>query len=112
MPIVFGILLFAAGVYHFVNPAFYDPFMPDWFPKPLANAASGIAELIIGAMLLLPGWRQWGLYAACALMVAFLPIHILDLLKERPAIGSKMAATVRLVIQFALVGWLWWLARK
>ncbi|PHI21149.1 hypothetical protein CEQ90_03765 [Lewinellaceae bacterium SD302] len=109
--IVFGIILLAAGVYHFVNPAFYDPFMPDWFPKPLANAAGGLAELIIGALLLIPAYRNLGLWLALALMVIFLPLHVIDLLRERPVIGSKLIATARLVIQFVLIGWLWWLAK-
>ena len=44
----FAVVLIAAGVYHFINPRFYDPIMPDWFPKPLANAAGGVAEVVIG----------------------------------------------------------------
>lgn len=109
---LFAILLIAAGVYHFVNPAFYDPIMPAWFPKALANAAGGLAEIVIGIMILIPGTKNLGIWAACALMVAFLPLHILDLLKEKPMVGSHLAAVVRLIIQFALIGWLYWRATK
>lgn len=110
--IIFGIILLAAGVYHFVNPAFYDPFMPDWFPKPLANAAGGLAELLIGILLLIPAYRTVGLWLALGLMVIFLPLHVIDLMRVRPVIGSKMIAVIRLILQFVLIGWLWWLARK
>ena len=36
-------------------------------------------------------------------MVAFLPIHIWDLFKEVPAIGSQNAAIIRLIVQFIFI---------
>ena len=111
MPILlicFAILLLAAGVYHFVNPAFYDPFMPSWFPKALANAAGGVAELIIGVAILIPSLREYGVWAALGLMVIFLPLHVADLFRTKPAIGPHWVAAVRLVIQIVLIWWLWW----
>ena len=108
----FAVVLIAAGVYHFINPRFYDPIMPDWFPKPLANAAGGVAEVIIGITMLVPGTRTCGLYAACALMVIFLPLHVWDVTKVRPAIGPRWVAGLRLAIQFGLIYWLWWAARR
>lgn len=103
----FGIILLVAGVYHFVNPAFYDAFMPSWFPKSLANAAGGAVEIIIGIALLVPDWRSYGLWAAFGLMVIFLPLHIIDLLRAKPAIGPHWVATIRLLLQFLLIWWLW-----
>lgn len=108
----FALILLAAGVYHFVNPALYYPFMPAWFPKPLANAAGGAAEIVIGILMLVPSWRTYGLWAACGLMIVFLPLHVIDLLRPRPVIGGKGIAAVRLVIQFILIGWLWLAAAK
>lgn len=101
--IIFGLILIAAGIYHFVNPAFYNPIMPDWFPKPLANAAGGIAELIIGIGMLIPATRVLSTWAAMAMMVVFLPLHIWDLTKARPAIGSHFVAAIRLLIQLVLI---------
>lgn len=109
---IFALILLAAGVYHFVNPAFYDPIMPEWFPKRLANAAGGIVELIIGVLLLMPKTKALGIWMALALMVFFLPLHIWDITKARPAIGNHWMAAVRLLIQFALIGWLYWRATR
>ncbi|MBC6992817.1 hypothetical protein QWY85_15610 [Neolewinella lacunae] len=109
---VFAIILLAAGAYHFYNPGFYHPFMPEWFPKSLANTAGGLAELLIGAGLLLPVTRPFAVWAALALMVVFLPLHVIDLLRERPVIGSKLIAVVRLLLQFALIAALWLAARE
>jgi len=105
--IAFGVLLLLAGAYHFINPAFYNPMMPKWFPRELANAAGGVAEIVIGIGLLIPAWRTYALWAACGLMVIFLPLHVLDLLKNRPAIGPHWVAAVRLLLQFLLIWWLW-----
>ncbi len=109
---LFAVLLIAAGAYHFVNPAFYDPIMPDWFPKALANAAGGIAEIVIGILILIPKTKHLGIWGALALMVAFLPLHIWDLTKPEPMVGSHLNAVIRLVIQCALIGWLYWRATK
>ena len=106
----FAVVLIVAGVYHFVNPTFYYPFMPAWFPKALANAAGGLAEILIGVGMLLPATRTLSLYAAAGLMLVFLPLHVQDLLRERPLMGSKAAAGVRLVTQFVLIGWLYYAA--
>ena len=108
---VFAAILVLAGLYHFVNPQFYYPFMPDWFPKSLANSAGGIAEIIIGIGLLIPATRQLALYAAAALMLVFLPLHVIDLARTRPLIGSKVIAIFRLLLQFVLIAWLYHTAR-
>jgi len=107
LTLAFGILLILAGSYHFINPAFYNPMMPKWFPRELANAASGFAEILIGIGLLMTDWRTYALWAACGLMVIFLPLHVLDLLKPKPAIGPHWVAVVRLLLQFLLIWWLW-----
>lgn len=107
----FAVVLLVAGSYHFVNPQFYFGIMPDWFHKPLANAAGGAAEILVGAAMLFPATRVPGLYAAAVLMILFLPIHLIDLTRARPVIGSKTVAVVRLIIQFFLIGWLLWEAR-
>jgi uncharacterized membrane protein len=104
----FAVLLILAGVFHFMKPAFYGPFMPDWFPKQLANAAGGLAEIIIGIGLLIPDWRVYALWAACGLMLLFLPLHVIDLFKPKPAIGPHWVAVIRVLLQVLLIWWLWW----
>ena len=109
---IFAVVLIAAGIYHFVNPSFYYPIIPRWLPAKAANLAGGAAEIVLGGMMLLPATRTYGLYGTAALMVAFLPVHVADLLRERPVIGPKYVAWLRLVAQFLLIGWLLWEARR
>lgn len=93
------------GAYnHVADPEFYDGFIPDFFPKLTVNYISAIVELIIGVLIILPNWRRLGALLFIGLMVAFFPIHIWDLLKDVPAIGSKQLAMIRLVVQFIFIG--------
>ncbi|MCA9981861.1 MAG: hypothetical protein KDD89_13545 [Anaerolineales bacterium] len=47
--------------------------------------------------------RQWAALVNLGLMLLFLPLHVLDLLKERPVVGSKPTAVGRLIAQFVLI---------
>jgi uncharacterized membrane protein len=40
-------------------------------------------------------------------MIAFLPLHIIDVFLDNPAIGSKTLAYIRLPLQFVLIFWAW-----
>ena len=108
----FAVTLIIAGIYHFINPSFYYPIIPSWMPRVAANIAGGAAEILIGLAMLLPATRLPGLWAAAALMTLFLPVHVVDLLRERPVIGSKLVAVIRLLLQFVLIGWLVWEAKR
>ncbi len=108
----FAVILIIAGSYHFINPTFYYPIIPSWMPRVAANIAGGVAEIVIGLAMLFPATRVPGLWMAAALMTVFLPIHIVDLLRQRPVIGTKLIATIRLLLQFVLIGWLVWEARR
>ena len=110
LPYILGIFLLLGAFAHIFNPTFYDPFIPDFFPKMLANILAAISEAFIGLALVLPKYRKWGGLGFFLLMIAFLPIHVWDLFRENPAIGSKNAAVIRLIMQFLLIyaGWSVW----
>ena len=75
----YGLVIFfvVAGLYHFINPEFYLPLIPDYLPyKGFINTASGILEVGLGLALLMPPWRQRSAYALIALMIAFIPAHV------------------------------------
>jgi uncharacterized membrane protein len=65
--LVFGVAFIAAGVLHFVRPDAYMKIMPPYLPwhRPLVFI-SGVAEVGLGALLLVPRFRAiaaWGLIA-------------------------------------------------
>lgn len=108
---VFGLFLIYGGVNHFLNPEFYDPFIPDFLPKLWVNYATGIIEIILGVGLCIPAFRRKAAFGALLLMIAFTPIHLWDLWAASPAIGSRTAAWIRIGVQGLFIAWLYWLSR-
>lgn len=109
--IILALFVLISGVGHFITPEMYFPLIPDFLPKTVVNILAGAAELLLGIGVFIPSFRKRALLGIGALMVAFLPIHIWDLLKENPFMGSKIAALARVAIQFALI-YLPWFSRK
>lgn len=99
----FAAIMLLSGVMHIVNPDVYLPMIPNFINPKLANGLAFITEIAVGIMLLMPKYRHYGGLGFALLMIAFLPIHIWDLMKDNPMMGSKMAATVRLIVQFVLI---------
>ncbi len=109
MTIILAIFMMYGGINHFMNPEFYDAFIPQFFPKLISNYAAGLVEIALGAGLLWPKIRYYAAYGIVILLILLLPIHIWDFFKESPAIGSKTVAMIRIPIQFLLMLWAWWL---
>ena len=105
----FAAILILAGVNHFINPKMYSPFIPDWMPLLLTNIITGIVEVGLGAGLLFKKYRKNAALGVFILMLLFLPLHLVDVFKEHPAIGSKTLAIIRLPIQFFLIWCAWYI---
>ncbi|MEO1023758.1 MAG: hypothetical protein AAFW89_14540 [Bacteroidota bacterium] len=66
-----------AGAYHFMNPAFYYPLIPDYLPFPeVINTVSGVVEILLGIGVLFKPTRTPSAYSIVAMLVAFIPAHI------------------------------------
>jgi uncharacterized membrane protein len=97
-----------AGVQHFVKPDFYIPFVPYFLPFTKAIIyVSGLVEVLLGLMLIIPKYVKMGAIGIMLLMLLFLPIHIWDVFSDSPAIGSSQAALIRLPIQFLFIAIAW-----
>lgn len=109
---LFGIFMAFGGVMHFINPEMYNPFIADFLPKDLVNYAAGVLEIMVGIGAMIPRYRSSGTLGILLLMVAFLPLHVMDVFKENPAIGSHEMALIRLPIQFVFILWAWFINKK
>jgi uncharacterized membrane protein len=109
---LFGAIMILGGMMHFINPEMYNPFIPDFLPKDLVNYVTGILEISVGIGAIIPRYRSAGTLGILVLMLAFLPLHIIDVFKDNPAIGSQQAALIRLPIQFVLIFWAWFIHKK
>lgn len=102
----------AIGFHHFYKPKFYYPIIPAFFPKLFVTYVSGVIEIIIGIGLCIPSYQKYAALGMALLMVAFLPLHIWDITREKPAMKTTKGAYIRLVIQFVLIAWGWFLFKK
>lgn len=72
-----GLAFIAAGVNHFVNPAFYVAVMPPYLPWHAALvAASGVAEVVLGLLVLVPRVAPAAGWGLVALLVAVFPANV------------------------------------
>ena len=85
------------GVQHFINPTFYEAFVPSFLPfKTFVIYGSGVIALVLGVLLFIPKYAKIGATGILLLMLAYLPVHVWDVFSETPAIGSHKAALIRL----------------
>lgn len=91
-----------AGIMHLIKPKFFKHFIPKPLPKNLVNYIIGVIEFTLGIGLLFPRFIKESSLGIMILLVLFLPIHIWDVTKKQPAIGSKKLAIVRIPFQFVL----------
>ncbi len=66
-----------AGINHFVTPRTYEKIMPDYLPAHRELVyASGVTEILGGALTLHPGTRKAGGWLLIATLVGVTPAHI------------------------------------
>ena len=110
-----GVGLIAMGLLHFVVPKDFDSIIPEEIPLPKRTLtyASGVAELAIGAGLLVPQTRRAAALAAMALFVAVFPANVntVRVVKDRP-IGYRLAAIARLPLQVPMITAAWKIAQR
>lgn len=103
LTIVFGAFFMFAGTMHIIKPRIFKHFIPDFFPKKITNYIVGIIEFGLGFGLFFTQTTTYASLGILVLMILFLPIHIWDVTKDRPAIGSKKVAIIRIPLQFVLM---------
>lgn len=111
LTVVLALILIAAGLMHFIRPEVYNPFIPDSLPKLAVIYVSGIVEIGLGTGLLTTKYRRLAAGGVFLLMIAFLPLHVIDVFAEQPAIGNKTLAYIRLPLQFVLIYWPWYIRK-
>ena len=106
-------LYIGAGINHFWHPESYVFLIPPYFPnRELINIISGIAEIIVGVLMIIPATRKLAAYFIIALLIAFIPAHIYWI-QQKGCVSEYLCtpewlAWVRLFpFQFLLMWWAW-----
>ena len=96
-----------AGLMHFIKPKMYEKVMPDFMPRPkLLVYLSGVAEIVLGAALLISGLKNWAIIGIVAMLIVFMIVHINMLRGGKHAAGVPMWILIlRIPIQAVLVWW-------
>lgn len=118
--VVMAAFYLAAGSAHFTNPAFYLEIMPPYLPWHEALVFwSGVAEVALGAGLLVPATRRAAACGVIALLIAVFPANLhMALHQVQPVHApvwmgtpSPAALWMRLPLQGLLILWAWWHTR-
>ena len=114
MRYLLGVLFIGAGVNHFINPGFYTRMMPAYLPWHAELVAiSGVAEVALGALLLIPRFQVMAAWGLIALLIAVFPANInMTMHPELYPTISQTALWIRLPIQFVLIAWAYWYTRR
>ena len=109
---VLAIFLIGAGITHFVNPAFFLKIMPPYLPlhKELV-LVSGIFEVLLGVLLLVPPYSRWAAWGIVALLIAVFPANLYVFQHQELIPASPLVHLLRLPLQGVLILWAYWYTR-
>ena len=103
-----------AGINHFINTDFYLRIMPPVLPAHLFLVySSGVFEIVLGVLLLVPRFSRLAACGLIALLIAVFPANIYMALN--PHLFSEFSPAAlyfRLPLQFLLIGWAYWYAKN
>ena len=103
----------AAGVNHFIDPQFYIDLIPPYLPWPeKINIISGVIEIVLGLLLLIPEFRKRAVWGIVLMLIAFIPSHVyfiqIGSCVEGGLCTSEIIGWLRLVIIHPLlIFWVW-----
>lgn len=102
-----GVLFVLAGMNHFRKPKLYERIMPPYIPAHNAMVMlSGIAEMILGFMIMNKNSQSEAAWGIILMLVVFIPVHIYMLQNEYAAMKlPKWVLILRLPLQFGLIYW-------
>lgn len=114
---VMGGFYVLAGMLHFAAPEFFIQMVPPSLPWHGALVAvSGVAEIALGILVLVPATQTRAAWGIIALLWAVFPANIYMALNDiqlsyRPEWMTQPTPAqqwLRLPLQFVLMAWAWW----
>ena len=98
-----------AGVMHFVNPDFYLKIMPPYLPlhRELVYL-SGVCEITLGALLLIPRYSRLAAWGIIALLIAVFPANIYVYQNQDVLAAPALIHLLRLPLQGVFILWVYW----
>lgn len=109
-----AIAFILAGINHFLNTAYYMRIMPPVLPWHLFLIyLSGIFEIALGILLLIPKFSRLAAWGIILLLLAVFPANIyMAMNTELFTDFSPTAIYLRLPLQLILIAWAFWFTRE
>ena len=109
---ILAIFMIGAGTMHFVNPGFYLKIMPPYLPlhKELV-LVSGIFEVLLGILLLVPKTSRLAAWGIVALLIAVFPANLYLYQHQDILPASPVIHFLRLPLQGVFILWAYWHTR-
>ena len=111
--VLFAAFFIVAGVTHFTNRDFFTSIVPPYLPWPVMLVyVSGIAEIVLGVVLLIPATMRLAAWGLIALLIAVFPANIHMAMNPQLYPDVSMAALlIRLPLQGVMVAIAYWFTR-
>jgi uncharacterized membrane protein len=113
LKVLFGAFFVFGGLNHFRDPGFYLRMMPPWMPWHVGLVqATGILEILLGILFLVPRFTRPAAWGLMALLIAVFPANLhMALHPELFPEFNPVALWLRLPLQGVLIFWAWAYAR-
>lgn len=100
-------LYIIAGINHFRSPRMYIRIIPDSFPNPkLLNILSGLAEIVLGILLMVPSLTHFAAWGIIALLIAVFPANLFMYQNKKAGFGLPgWLLFLRLPLQLLFIFW-------
>ena len=104
-----AIFMIVAGTMHFANPGFFLKIMPPYLPLPSELVmVSGVCEILLGFLLLVPQASRFAAWGIVALLVAVFPANIYLYQNQELMPASPFIHFLRLPLQGVFIVWAYW----
>jgi len=107
-----AIFMIVAGTMHFLNTEFYLKIMPPYLPLPKELVLlSGVAEVLLGVLLLVPQTSRLAAWGIVALLIAVFPANLYLYQHQDILPASPVIHFLRLPLQGLFILWAHWHTR-
>ncbi len=110
---VLAIFMIGVGTMHFVKPDFFLKIVPPYLPLPeVLVSVSGICEIVLGLLLLVPRYSHLAAWGIIALLIAVFPANVYLYRNQDIVPASPLVHLVRLLLQGVFILWAYWHTQK
>ena len=111
-----GAFYVLAGISHFTQPGFFRQIVPPALPAPdLLVVLSGVTEIVLGVLVMVPSTRRMAAWGIIALLIAVWPANFYQALYNPTLVDppawmgqpTQTALWIRLPLQLVLMYWAW-----